>query len=157
MAITIDFGDIVSTFALILSSYATWKTVVFNKRQKSLIDSQERLNKLLVDKETGEVLSDKKADLSANIIHLGNNKYKLKVLNKGKSVARNVRIEFPEGNHIVIDSEIHDKFPLESLETFGSVELIAIVHTQTPSKHTIKLLWADDYRNNNEKLVYPTV
>ncbi|WP_274507213.1 hypothetical protein [Xanthomonas campestris] len=150
-------GDGIAVAALLLSAYATWKTYQFNEKQKSLIESQERLNRLLLDKEASEASSTKKADLGANFIKLGSNQYRLKIFNKGKSAARNVTIGFPEGNDCFIDSDIEAKFPLERMDPQQSVELIAAVHFETKSKQVIKIYWSDDHAENNEKLVYPTI
>lgn len=157
MAIEINFGDIVASIALLLSGYATWKTFKFNERQKSLIESQEKLNNLLLEKEEQETESTKKADLGTTFLKIGSSKYKLKVWNKGKSPAKNVRIEFPEGNDVLIDSDIERKFPLETLDRHQSVELIAAVHMGSKSKHVIKLVWDDESGNDNEKITYPTI
>lgn len=118
-------SDIIASIALFISAYATWKTVQFNNRQKSLIESQEKLNLRLLEREEIESRSDNKADLGATFIKLGSNKHILKIWNKGKNTARNVSIEFPNGNDLVIPSELSEKFPLESLDTHQSVELIA--------------------------------
>lgn len=122
-----------------------------------MIESQERLNKLLLEKEAGEVLNVKKADLGATFIKLGSSKYRLKIWNKGKSAARNVSLDFPEGNDCLIQSDIDAKFPLEILETHQSVELIAAVSMDSKSKHPIKLTWSDEFSEHNEKMVYPTI
>ncbi|ENZ95856.1 hypothetical protein PD5205_02370 [Xanthomonas fragariae] len=150
-------GDVIAVAAFLLSAYAAWKTYQFNEKQKGLIESQERLNKLLLEKEAGDASNTKRADLGANFIKLGSNQYRLKIFNKGKSAARNVSIEFPEGNDCLIDSDIEAKFPLERMDPHQSVELIAAVHMETKSKQVIKLYWSDDHAENNEKLVYPTI
>ncbi|HTO17999.1 MAG TPA: hypothetical protein VL129_02460 [Pseudomonas sp.] len=157
MPVAIDAGDIIAGLAFLLSSYATWQTVSFNKKQKSLVESQEKLNNLLLEKENEDSLKEKRADLGASFIKLGSSKYRLKIWNKGSSTARNVKIEFPEGNDVVIDSEVADKFPMESLERHQSVELIAAVHMQTKRKHVVRLIWEDDAQSHNEKLSYPTL
>lgn len=157
MPISISIGDAIATGALALSAYATWKTFKFNERQNTLIESQERLNKLLLDKEAGEVLNVKKADLGATFVKLGSNKHRLKIWNKGKSAARDVSLNFPEGNECLIQSDIDAKFPLEILETHQSVELIAAVSMDSKSKHPIKLTWSDEFSEHNEKMVYPTI
>ncbi|MCX9710960.1 hypothetical protein IG591_12520, partial [Vibrio cholerae] len=51
MPVTIDAGDVIAGLAFLLSGYATWQTVSFNKRQKSLVESQEKLNTILLEKE----------------------------------------------------------------------------------------------------------
>jgi hypothetical protein len=94
--------------------------------------------------------------LGANFVKLGSNNYRLKIYNKGKSTVKNVRIEFPEGNDILIQSDVDNKFPLESLESFQSVELLVSEHMGTKSKHMIRLIGSDDTDEQNEKLVYLT-
>lgn len=157
MILSLDSSAIISGLALLLSIYATIKTLQFNERQKSLIESQEKLNHILLQKEAGELNNEKKADLGASFIKLGSSKYRLKIWNKGKAVARNVLLEFPEGNDVVIQSEIDEKFPLESLDVHQSVELIAAVHMGTKPKHVLRLIWEDELNGRNEKLVYPTI
>ena len=157
MAISLTPSDILSGLAFLLSAFATWKTVRFNDRQKSLIEIQERLNNRLLEKEQEASAGEKKADLGAAFLKLGSSKYRLKIWNKGKATARNVYLEFPDGNDCLIQSDIDGKFPLEILEPHQSVELIAAVGMDTKSKHTIKLRWADDSSESNEKVVYPTL
>ena len=66
MPVTIDAGDVIAGLAFLLSSYATWQAVSFNKKQKSLVESQEKLNNLLLEKENEGVIKDKSADLGAS-------------------------------------------------------------------------------------------
>jgi hypothetical protein len=157
MAISFSHSDIISSLALLLAAYAALKTVQFNNRQKSLIEIQEKLNQRLLEKEEADSISDKKADIGATFIKLGSNNYRLKIWNKGKTIARNVSIEFPEGNDCIVESDVSNKFPLEALDTHQSVEVIAAVQMGTKSKHAIKLIWADEFSPNNEKTVYPTL
>jgi len=157
MDISISLGDIVAAIALLLSGYAIWTTSKFNKRQLSLIDSQEKLNQRLLAQGENEAIAALKADVGASFVKLGSSRYRIKVFNKGKAPARNVVIEFPDGNDVVPASEIRDKFPMEILEQHQSVDLIAAVHTGTPPKQTVSLRWADDHSETNEKTVYLTV
>ena len=157
MPVSIDAGDVIAGLAFLLSAYATWQTISFNKKQRSLVESQEKLNNRLLEKEDEDALKGKRADLGASFIKLGNSRYRLKIWNKGAATARNVRLEFPEGNDVVIDSEVTDKFPMETLERHQSVELIATVHMQTKRKHVVRLIWEDDAEAYNEKLSYPTL
>lgn len=157
MAMIIDAGDVIAGIALLLSVFAMWQTASFNKKQKTLIESQEKLNILLLEKENEGVVKEKSADLGASFIKLGSNKYRLKIWNKGSATAKNVRIEFPEGNDVVSDSDLANKFPMESLERHQSVELTAFVHMQTKRKHIVRLIWEDDAQPHNEKLSYPTL
>jgi hypothetical protein len=156
MSLSISVGDAIATGALLLSGYSTWMTFRFNQKQKQVIESQERLNSLLLEKETSEALNFRKADLGATFIKIGSNDRRLKIWNKGKSAARNITMEFPEGNGCLIQSDIDSKFPLEILDTHQSVELIAALSLNSKSKHPIRLIWSDDFSSRNEKVVYPT-
>lgn len=157
MAISLTPSDIAAGLALALSAYATWKTIQFNNRQKSLIDSQEQLNKRLLSKEDAESDKDRRAELGATFIKLGSSKYRLRVFNRGKSTARDVNIEFPDGDDVVSQSDVSRKFPMEALEPHQSVELIASIHLGSKSKHTIRLSWSDEASASNEKTVYATI
>ena len=157
MDITISASDVIAGAALALSAYATIKTLRFNERQKSLIESQERLNQLLLQKEEDDAISATKAYLGANFVKMGNNNLRLKVFNKGKATAHNVRIEFPDGNEVVILSDVESKFPLEVLEQHQSVELIASVAMGSKSKHHVKLTWDDVSGTDHSKSLYPTI
>jgi hypothetical protein len=153
----ISVSDVVAIIALALSGYALWTTSNFNNRQLKLIESQEKLNaRLLAEGET-EALEKSKADVGASLVKLGSSKHRVKVFNKGKAPARNVRIEFPDGNNMVPGSEISDKFPMEVLEQHQAVELMAAVHMQTPRKQTVILRWEDEHSDANEKVVYLTL
>lgn len=157
MPISFDTGDVIAAAALVLSAVATVMTLLFNRRQKKLNETQEELNRLLMAKESGEAANAKKADLGAAFNKLGNNKYRLKVFNKGRAVARNVRLEPLEGTDCLIQSDIDSKFPLEHMEPHQSVDLIAAVHMGTQGKQPVRLIWSDDHKDHNEKVVYPTI
>ena len=129
-----DAGDAIAVLALVFSGYATWRTLKFN-----------------------EAREDRQADLGAAFIKLGSSSYRLKIFNKGKSAARNLSIEFPEGNDCLIESDVKSKFPMEVLEQHQSVELIAAIHIGSKSKHLITLKWSDDMHTHNQKTVYPTI
>ncbi|OAE52311.1 hypothetical protein A7J46_18110 [Escherichia coli] len=146
---TASLGDVFGGLAFLLSIYATIKTIKFNERQKALIEAQ-------LTKEANELESSKKADVSANIVNIGNNKYKLKVFNKGKSPAKNVRIEFPDNNSPVSMSDVESKFPFESLVAYQSVDLIASGELGRASKFTVRLIWDDDFQDGNESVVHVT-
>ncbi|MBA4173718.1 MAG: hypothetical protein C0465_25345 [Ralstonia sp.] len=157
MQLTFTFADIFAGLAFALSCYATWMTVRFNHRQKSLIESQERLNNILLMQAESEKSKANKADLGANFIKLGGGKYRLRIFNKGKSTAHNVQIDFPEGNDVLIQSEIDEKFPLEALEQHQSVDLLVGAHLGSKLKHALRLTWADSASDNNQKTVYVTL
>ncbi|MBH3379621.1 hypothetical protein I5R98_13700 [Pseudomonas asiatica] len=88
---------------------------------------------------------------------MGNSKYRLKVFNKGKAPAHHVTIDFPEGNEVILESDIESKFPLQLLDVHQSVELIAAVHMGTRSKHLVKLEWEDGRAGRAAKELWATL
>lgn len=123
--------------------------VLFGYRQFHLNRIQIRQAQVATD-------AGKKADMGANLLTLGTSKHRLRIFNKGKASARNVRLEFPEGQDFLIDSDIKSKFPMELMHPHQPVDLIATWMYGTKSKHTIKIIWDDDFQENNEVVTYPT-
>jgi len=156
MAFQIGATENISAAALLLSIYSTKKTVDFNRRQKQFIETNDKLNQLLLEKEQQEGLIQKQADISVNFVNIGRD-HRLKVFNKGKTTATNVRIDFPSGNEILVESDVNDKFPMPRLEPFQAVELIAAVHMGSPRRMDIKLLWDDPSGNDREKIMTVTL
>ncbi|KWI68273.1 hypothetical protein WT75_22210 [Burkholderia stagnalis] len=152
-----DLSGYAAALALILSCYSTWKTIKFNTKQEELIESQRQLNALLAKKEATEQAESRRASVSASFTKLGSSKYRLKIFNQGPATARNVRISFPSGNEFVPDSEVNAKFPMEIMDKYQSVELIAMVHMQSPSKLTVQLDWLDEDGSARSKTVHPTL
>jgi len=144
-----DIGTVVSAvvaiLALGLSIFSVRKTNKFG-------ETTDQLNRLLIDREKADNLTSKQADLSANIIELGKSKYRLKIFNRGKCVAKNVKlIDMDKENSVLIESDIEDKFPVPILEQHQSVELIAAVTFDSGPRIHIKLIWDDETGKNREK------
>lgn len=149
-----QIANVISGLALVTSAAALVITHNFNRRQKSLLESQEKLNNILLSKELQSTENDKKAELGATFIKTGSRgSYRLKIWNKGKCAARNVVITFPEGNDIIPDSELRSKTPIISLEPQTGVEFLAAIHMGTEPKQVINLTWDDDIATGNSKLV----
>lgn len=143
-------SDVIATLALIISGYLAL-------HQRSINASQAKVNELLLQQGETEALETKKADLGATCLKLGKGDYRLKIWNKGKATARNVKIEFPEGNQLVAESDVRRKFPLEALEQFQAVEVIMYMTLGTKGKHHVKLIWDDASGDNIKKSVYVTI
>ena len=148
--------DIIAFLALILSIYATHRALKFKKSQKELVEIQKKLNLLMLEKEEREANEAIRADLGANFITIGKNKHRLKIFNKGKNTAYNVKIEFPEGNDIILENDLEEKFPLEMMERGQWVDLVASFHTQSKSKLKVNLLWENEDGDSFNKPLYPT-
>ncbi len=150
-----DIGSIASAVvafaALIVAGVSLRKTNKFG-------ETTDRLNRLLIERETAEGVASKKADLSANMINVGKNDYRLKVFNRGKGVARNVRLtDLNANDSILISSEISRKFPVPILEQHQWLEVIAANHMGAGPRVHIKLQWDDDTGAGHEKELTPTL
>jgi len=150
MDLSITSSDLIATVALLISGYVAW-------HQHGINVSQKKVNELLLQQGETEELATRKADLGASFLKLGKNSHRLKIWNKGKTTARNVRIAFPDGNQFVADDDVRRKFPLETLEQYQSVEVIAFLTLGTDGKHHVSLTWDDDTGTNIEKSVYVTI
>mgnify|MGYP001037422278 FL=1 len=155
--VAVSLGDIIAIPALVLSAYATWRAHTFKKREEELMEIQKKLNTLMLDKEKREAAHEKEADLGANFVTIGSEKYRLRISNKGRAAAYHVTIDFPEGNDIILEDDIQEKFPLELLERGQSVELVAMIAMGTKRKLAIRLSWQSADGERFEKTVYATV
>lgn len=153
----VSLGDVIAAVALLFSGYATWRSRGLRKKEEELIEIQHKLNALMLDKEEREAQSANAAELGANFITLGSKKHRLKVFNKGKATAYQVSLEFPEGNDSIMDSDLQEKFPMESMEPGQSVELIASFSMQTKRKQAIKLHWKNAGGESFEKVAHATL
>ena len=154
---TFSLGDIIAGLALLLSAYATWRSHRFKKKEEDLLDVQRKVNSLVLEKEKREAEQAERAELGASFIAIGSKKHRLKIFNRGKAPAHKVSIDFPEGNDIIPDTELRDKFPMELIEPGQAVELIASVHLGTKRKHAIGLRWKDAGGQEREKVVRVTL
>lgn len=150
-----DFG---STASAIASFAALIVAVVSLRKTNKFGETTDRLNRLLIERETAEGVTSKKADLSANMIKVGKNDHRLKVFNRGKGVARNVRLtDLNANDSILIAGDITRKFPVPILEQHQAVEVIAANHMGAGPRVHIKLEWDDDTGANFEKELTPTL
>jgi hypothetical protein len=151
-----DLGTIASALvalgALIVSLVSLHKTNKFG-------ETTDRLNRILIDRETAGSIAEKKAEISANLYQRGKNDYRLKVFNKGKGGAKNVRIVDLDNkdDSLLMADEIREKFPLPILEQHQSVDLIACVTLGSHLRTHIKLLWDDETGADHEKELTPSL
>lgn len=151
-------GDLKSAASAIIASIALVVSVISMRKANKSNETADQLNRLLIEREKSEGMSSKQADLSANIIQVGKSSHRLKIFNRGKGVANNVRlIDMDPDNTLLIDGDIPRKFPLLVLEQHQSVELTAVITKDTGSRAHIKLLWDDETGKNHEKELTPTV
>lgn len=157
-----DAGSIASAVAafaaLIMSGLSLHKTNKFNDRQNQLAETTERLNQMLIDREAAEGLAAKRADLSANLIEVGRNNHRLKVFNRGRGTARNVRMTVLDDDEVscLATNDVRDKFPVPIMEQHQAVEVIALRHFQSSNRAHIRLEWDDDTGADHSKELTPS-
>lgn len=118
-----DIGSIVSS---VLSLVAITLTIVmYFKHDKRLKKQEERLNTYQLKKIDNEETENKKAQIRGNIVKNGSGSRILKIFNFGKSIARNVRIEYWGDMEGIIPRDDH--FPYELLNPQDSTEIYLIV------------------------------
>jgi len=158
MGLQVDLGDLVAIAALLVSAWSLWKTNAYNRRQNELSETTERLNRLLIERESAEAVGAKKADIGANLIKIGKSDFKLRVFNRGLGTARNVRLIDLDGDESsLIPNEVEQKFPLPILERHQSADLIAAFHMGSKLRMHIKLMWDDDTGSDFEKELTPSL
>ncbi|WP_281954056.1 hypothetical protein [Pseudophaeobacter arcticus] len=150
-----DIGSIASTvfafFALIIS-------VISMRKANRFGSTADHLNRMLIEREQAEGIASRKADLSANMIKTGKNDYRLKIFNRGKGTASNVRlIDLAGDSSVLIASNIQHKFPVPILEQHQSVELVAAVTLKAGASSHIKLQWDDETGGDHEKELTPII
>lgn len=156
MSVQIDSGDVIAGIALVIAVYSAWITARFNKRQAAFEETNERLNLMLIEKEAAESKAQTAADVSANFYKVGKHDYRLKVFNRGKGVARNVRFEALDAGDLFMEDEIARKFPAPVMEQHSSVELIGCVVSGSPSRAHIRITWDDDTGEGHQKELHPS-
>ena len=150
-------SEFIAFLALLLSGYATYRSLKFKKNEKELVEVQKKLNQLMLEKEKREANQAQKADLGANFITTGKHKHRLKIFNKGKATAYNINIEFPDGNDLILEHGLKEKFPMEIMEPGQSVALVTAFDKQSKSKLKVKLRWENEREEADEKILYSTI
>ena len=140
-------SDYISIGAVVVSSFSIIVSIILYKNQKKYIKTQDDLNKLLLNKEKNEIEQSNNAFVSANVVSMGNSKYRIRVYNTGKSRANDVKISYPEKHSWFI---MDDKFPMKFIDPNKSVDLPLSISLNSESKITIIIIWKD-ISSNEEK------
>ncbi|EEJ7602594.1 hypothetical protein ACY65_002976 [Salmonella enterica subsp. enterica serovar Kiambu] len=150
-------SDAIALAALVVSIYTIISSEVKSRksdREQSVIkDEQDRLRKLLLEKETKSAINEMKAELGARLVKIAKNNYRLKIFNRGKVEAKNIDIHFPDndGNEYLSMHDVEDKFPYEVLHPQHGIEILAGLSFGSKTKYRIKLIWDDNYKKRNEE------
>jgi hypothetical protein len=139
---------------LFLLLYAVYKSIRYAQVKSELESLQAQMDRLLLRERAAETAQGEKADLYAEFVKVeGDNHPKLRVTNLNKSLAKNVRIEFPEGNKVLLKPDIDAVFPIPVLNMHKAIDLSIAVYNNSPRKLTVDLIWDDGFQDNNVKTI----
>ncbi len=152
MNISFGASEFIASLSLLVS-------LVTYFSQRGVNTRQARLNDHLLAQAVAEMEAAKKAELDASFVKVPGTSggVVLKVFNRGKATARNVKFEFLKPQFTVFKSEL-DVFPLATLGPQRYVDLRGATHLgSTEKKLAVRLQWSDDHSDTNERVVHPTL
>ena len=137
--------DIIS---IVLSAFAIVLTIImYFKHDKRLKKQEEKLNAYQLKKIDEEESENKKALIKGNIVKGNKGSRVLKIFNSGKSVARNIRVEYLGDMEHIFSNDDH--FPYELLNPQDGSEIFLLL-LEGASKLHVKFIWDDDFKKDNE-------
>lgn len=133
--------------SFLLSVIAIIGTVFTYFKHDRKIKAQEKLiNDYQLDKIEEEKIQRRQAVVRASLITGTNGYCILRVYNKGKATARNVRL-------IIKDEPDHlcamNPFPFPALNENENVDLSIHLYKGSPDSMSFEILWDDEYKSDN--------
>lgn len=133
--------------SFLLSIVAILGTVFTYFKHDSKIKAQEKLiNDYQLDKIEEEKIQKTQAIVRASLIK-GNKGHRiLRVYNKGKAAARNVRLIIKDEPDYLYAT---NPFPFPALNESENVDLNIHLHMGSPDNISFEIIWDDEYKANN--------
>lgn len=138
--------QIISIAVSVLALSGSLLTYLVHERK--LKAQESKINTYQLRKFEEEEREAKKAQVRANLISDGRNKYTLKVYNKGKAQARNIRLNVLEPADYDMDI-LANPFPIPMLSEQDGIGVSVYPDKESPDQVTIRLEWDDDFRSDN--------
>lgn len=153
-----SLSDLFSLIAVILSAVSLWQARNAHKAQRLFSDTEIELIRRQLERDSQAQRIEKTANVSAKLVKEGNNHWKLRVLNQGPAVAKNVNVEIPTPKNSMLSKEwLTEKLPMTSMEKDDSVEIVALPDSETAPKETIFLTWEDPSSRHRRREVEITI
>ena len=152
----LNISTIVSLMALAIAIWSALNSWKVGKQQIALNQAQ-------LDHQTEINNKARKADFEARFVNeftrQGRPSLKLEIMNTGQVVAKNVCLDLVDqseagssgGRHIVLASDVKQKFPMSIIQPNQIVRVIASQAVGSDPKETIKISWDDQSRTNHVK------
>jgi hypothetical protein len=136
-------ASLILSIIALLGSLATY--IVHDRKIKK---QEAKINEYQLARFKEEEEDSKKAQICGNIIKYYKGKRVLKVYNKGKSPAKNIRIEGIDENKFYIHGM--DLLPYELLNPQDGFEMNIVLYTGSPKTLKLSFFWDDAVQDNNE-------
>lgn len=140
---TLDWQDP----SFLLSVLAIIGTLFTYLRHDRKIKAQEKLiNDYQLGKIEDEKIQKKQAKVSASLIVRDKGHRVLRVYNRGRATARNIRLLISNEPDYLYTT---NPFPFNALNESESVDLNMHLHMGSPDKMSFEILWDDEYKSDN--------
>ena len=143
-----DAGDFIALAAFATSAVALWRT-------EKYAGTTDRLNRLLIAKETEEASAQERPEVSGSFVKVGQNNWRFKIFNRSTATARNVTMSIQEGDGLFAVGDLESKLPIPILERHQHVDLLACPWLGGPTKSRVTLRWENDRGMKFEKELTP--
>lgn len=133
--------------SLILSILAIVGSLMGYLLHDRRLKAQElKINAYNLFKIESEQLELKKAEVRASLIKGDRGKCTVKIYNKGKARAHQVRLIMDDQDFLISNTA----FPLAFMNPQESAEFYIHLTKESPDSMLLKIMWDDDYQKNNE-------
>lgn len=149
-------GNMIALAAFVFSVLSAIGACISLWRTRNSRQVVHQLNVLMLEKEKRESAEQQKAEMGSKFVSVGSKGYSLRIFNKGKSAAHNVRLDFPDGHDPVMQSDVEEKFPKAVIEPHESIDLMTASHMHSPKKIRVIIYWEDAEGNPQQKTTEPT-
>lgn len=133
--------------SFLLSLIAIIGTVFTYFKHDRKIKAQEKLiNDYQLDKIKEEKIQKRQAIVRASLITGTKGHRILRVYNKGKATARNIRLIIKDEPNYLYAS---NPFPFPALNESENVDLTIHLHDSSPDNMSFEIVWDDEYKADN--------
>lgn len=146
-----EVADFISLISMLIAAGAFLYTYFVDRRVKA---QEIALNDIQIKKHKEEETESKKAVIEANIYKSGKSSWKMKVYNKGKSSASNIRFisdDIEKDNSGITIYISNGTLPYPLLHPQTSFELPVALYSGHNPVPRIKFIWDDEYGENQER------
>lgn len=142
--------------ALFFFIYAIYKKIQYARLKEEHERLQAQMDRLFLREQAEQSLATEKAELDAEFVRHDDDRHpKLQITNNSQSLAKNIRIAFPNGNNLILQHDIDEQFPVAVLNKHNAIECSIAVYNNAPRKITIELMWDDGFQDNNVRILHP--